>query len=415
MPLNTKSVRKQFPGLARDAIFLDNPAGTQVAQHCLDRVQDYLTHTNANTEGYFATSLESDAVLDDARAAVADFLGAGEAGEIVFGPNMTSLTYQFSRLIGRQWLQPGDAIVVTHMDHDGNVSPWVQMAAACGCEVIQVPFDVASGSFDPAAFEEAFARGPKLVAFGYASNVLGTINPAADIVRMAREAGALSYVDAVQYAPHGPIDVQALDCDFLVCSAYKFFGPHAGMLHGKAEHLEALQPDKLRPAPSERPYKFENGTQNHEGIAGILGALEYFLWLGEHAGLDLSGDRRANLHTVMHAVAAEEQALSKRLLDRVAALDGATIYGPTGDDRLAERVPTVSFRLEGIAPSAIVKHLAQNNIFAWSGNAYGLAVTEHLGVEEQGGIVRLGATHYNTEAEINATAEVLEALIAQPR
>src|SRR3990172_10838337 len=283
MPLDVITVREQFPALKRQAIFLDNPAGTQVAQPCLDRMVAYLTEYNANHGGAFTTSRLSDSVLDEAHAAVADFLNAARPEEIVFGPNMTSLTFSISRALGRLF-KPGDEILVTHLDHDANITPWVMVAEERGCKVRWVDFHREEGTLDMEDFRAALESRPRLVAVGYASNALGTINPVEKIVQMAHDAGVLVFVDAVQYAPHGPIDVAQLGCDFLACSAYKFFGPHVGMLYGRYELLDELQAYKVRPAPNDPPGKFETGTQNHEGIAGVLGALEYFEWVGETFG-----------------------------------------------------------------------------------------------------------------------------------
>jgi cysteine desulfurase family protein (TIGR01976 family) len=261
MPIDLPSIRSQFPALSRDAIFLDNPAGTQVARTVLDRMKDYLVEHNANHEGAFATSRESDALVEEARLAAADFLNAADPHEIVFGPNMTSLTFNISRSLVRTF-NPGDRIVVTWLDHDANVTPWVMAAEDRGCEVIRVDFHPEDGTLDMGAMQAAIEKKPRLVAVGYASNALGTINPVAQITRMAHEAGALVYIDAVQYAPHGPIDVQHLGCDFLVCSSYKFFGPHMGVLYGKYDLLDQLTAYKVRPAPQDPPGKFETGTGN---------------------------------------------------------------------------------------------------------------------------------------------------------
>src|SRR5512143_1091805 len=283
MSLNVEVVRQQFPSLDRPAVFLDNPAGTQISQHSLNRINKYLLENNANHEGMFETSRKSDEILHEAHAAMADFLNASRPEEIIFGNNMTTLTLHMSRSLARN-LQAGDEILVTRMDHDANISPWMLVAEDRGCNLTWVDFDVEEGTLKVDEFEKALERKPKIAAFGYASNALGTINPVRRLTKMAKEAGALVYIDAVQYAPHGPIDVQDIGCDFLVCSSYKFFGPHAGILYGRRELLESLKAYKVRPASDDLPYKFETGTQNHEGIAGVLGALEYFEWLGGKFG-----------------------------------------------------------------------------------------------------------------------------------
>ncbi len=273
------AVRSQFPALARPAVFLDAPGGTQIARPSLKRIESYLIENNANHEGAFATSRESDAILEQAHEAMADLLNARSGREIIFGANMTSLTLHISRSLAREW-KTGDKIVVTRLDHDANISPWVLAAEDRGVQVRWVDFHPEDGTLNLEDLHMALEEKPRLVAVGYASNALGTINPVEEITRWAHAAGALVYIDAVQYAPHGPIDVQSLDCDFLVCSSYKFFGPHQGILYGKMEHLERLKAYKVRPASDEPPGKFETGTQNHEGIAGVLGVIEYLEWLG---------------------------------------------------------------------------------------------------------------------------------------
>jgi cysteine desulfurase family protein (TIGR01976 family) len=411
--LNLPLIREQFPALKSEAIFLDNPAGTQVPQSVLDRMDTYLTEYNANHEGAFATSRNSDALVDEARAAAADFLIAGRPEEIVFGPNMTSLTFNISRSIART-LSPGDEIIVTHLDHDANITPWVVVAEERGCKVRWVDFRPEDGTLDMEDLQSAIESGPKLVAVGYASNALGTINPVAKIVSMAHQVGALVYVDAVQYAPHGPIDVQQLDCDFLVCSAYKFFGPHVGVLYGRYDLLDQLTAYKVRPAPADPPGKFETGTGNFEGYAGVLGALEYLEWLGTTFGehyADKYGERyqgRAlRLKMAIAAIRAYEYELSRALLDVLAETPGVTVYGLTDQRRLEERVPTVSFTLKGWRPRQLAEALDKNNIYVWDGNYYALAVTERLGLEQSGGMVRVGPVHYNTVEEIRRFGRLL--------
>src|ERR1041384_5014076 len=283
MTLDLPAIRSQFPALNRPAIFFDNPGGTQIAKPSLDRMNQYLLECNANHGGAFATSVASDAVLEDAHQAMADFYHASSSEEIIFGNNMTTLTLYISRSISKEW-KAGDEIVVTRLDHDANVTPWVLAAQDRGVKVNWVDFDVEDGTLKLHELQKALERKPRLLAVGYASNGLGTINPVDKIIKMAHEAGTMVYVDAVQYAPHGHIDVEQLDCDFLVSSAYKFFGPHAGILYGKRELLEKLFAYKVRTATNELPGRFETGTQNHEGIAGVLGAIEYFQWIGKEFG-----------------------------------------------------------------------------------------------------------------------------------
>jgi cysteine desulfurase family protein (TIGR01976 family) len=407
MTLDLSAIRKQFPSLDRPAIFFDNPGGTQIAKQSLERVNKYLLENNANHEGAFATSIASDAVLDEAHRAMADFYNASSPEEIVFGNNMTSLTLHMSRSISRDW-KAGDEIAVTRLDHDANATPWVLAAQDRGAKVNWVDFDVEDGTLNLDSLQKALDHKPRLLAVGYASNSLGTINPIVRIIKMAHAAGALVYVDAVQYAPHGPIDVQKLDCDFLVSSAYKFFGTHAGILYGKHELLDKLFAYKVRPATNTLPGKFETGTQNHEGIAGVLGAIEYFQWVGRQFGGEaaegLAGngykDRVLDLKKAVTAIRAYEFELSRALLSALQSIPGLTIYGLTDERRLEERVATYSFRLKDLPPRKVAEQLAQENIYVWDGNYYALNVTERLGLEDSGGMVRVGAAHYNTLDEV---------------
>lgn len=413
MSLDLPLIRKQFPALEAPAIFLDNPAGTQVAQACLERMTDYLVRTNANHEGAFETSRLSDALVAEARAAMADFLNAPRAEEIVFGANMTSLTLHISRSIARAW-RPGDEIVLTRLDHDANATPWSLAAQDRGCTVRWADFHPEDGTLDMESLRAALQGKPRLVAVGYASNALGTVNPVEEITRLAHDAGALVYVDAVHYAPHGPIDVQQIDCDFLVCSAYKFFGPHAGILYGKYELLDELTAYKVRPASDDPPGKFETGTGNFECIAGILGALEYLEWVGETFGeqhaAEYSGKyqgRTLVLKQAMRAIRSYEAELSGALLDVLEETPGVTIYGLTDRQRLDERVPTAAINLQGWHPRRVAEELDKAGIYVWDGNYYALNVTERLGVEQSGGMVRIGPVHYNTVEEVERFGEAL--------
>ena len=419
MPLDLSTIRNQFPALRRQAelsapaVFFDNPGGTQIAQQSLDRMTAYLIQNNANHEGAFPTSQQSDAMLAEAHAAMADFYNAAHPEEIIFGNNMTTLTLHISRSIARTW-NAGDTIVVTRLDHDANISPWVLMAQERGVNVRWVDFDVEDGTLKLDDFAAALETHPRLAAFGYASNALGTINPAKKLVQMAHEAGALVYIDAVQYAAHGPIDVQEVGCDFLVSSAYKFFGPHAGILYGGYDLLQELFAYKVRPAPDHLPGKFETGTQNHEGIAGMLGAIEYLEWVGLTFGQDyvekygerFSG-RRLHLKQAMAAIRAYEYELSRSVLKTLEEIPGLHIQGLADIHRLEERVPTFSFTLEGWHPRQLAEKLASQNIYVWDGNYYALAVTERLGLEDKGGMLRVGPVHYNTVDEVARLREVL--------
>jgi len=414
MSLNLDVIRQQFPSLNRPAVFFDNPGGTQIAKQSLDRINKYLLENNANHEGMFETSRKSDETLHEAHAAMADFLNAARPEEIIFGNNMTTLSLHISRSLARN-LSAGDEIVITRLDHDANISPWLLVAEDKDCKITWIDFDVEDGTLKVDEFAQAMERKPKIAAFGYASNSLGTVNPVRKLTKMAKEAGALVYVDAVQYAPHGPIDVQDIGCDFLVCSSYKFFGPHAGALYGKYDLLNELKAYKVRPASNDLPYKFETGTQNHEGIAGVLGALEYFEWVGNQFGQDHAGawkdrgfsGRRLVFKQAMSALKAYEFELSRALIETIQAVKGTRIYGLTDLNRLDERVSTVSFTLEGRHPNDVAKQLGDAGFYVWDGHYYALAVVERLGLLDQGGMVRVGATHYNTLDEVAKFGEAL--------
>ncbi|WKZ37169.1 MAG: cysteine desulfurase-like protein [Anaerolineales bacterium] len=411
---NLDLIRRQFPSLNRPAVFFDNPGGTQIAKPSLERINRYLIECNANHEGVFATSIASDEVLDEAHRAMADFYNAASPQEIIFGNNMTTITLHLSRSISREWRQ-GDEIVVTRLDHDANVTPWVLAAQDRGVTVNWVDFDVEDGTLKLDDLQKALGRKPRLLAVGYASNSLGTINPLEKIINMAHEAGTMVYIDAVQYAPHGPIDVQKLGCDFLVSSAYKFFGTHSGILYGKHALLEKLFAYKVRPATNQPPGKFETGTQNHEGIAGVLGAIEYFEWVGREFGAeyveglaeDNYQDRRLELKKAMTAIRAYEYELGRALLSVLESVPGLRLYGLSDVRRLEERVATFSFRLKDLHPRVVAEKLAQQGIYVWDGNYYAVNVTERLGLEDNGGMVRVGLTHYNTLDEVERLRESL--------
>lgn len=419
MPLDLTTIRSQFPSLQQHAgvVFFDNPGGTQIARQSLERINAYLTQHNANHGGAFATSQHSDAVLEEAHAAMADFYNAARPEEIIFGNNMTTLTLHISRSLARTW-SPGDTIVVTRLDHDANVTPWVLAAQDRGVNVRWVDFDVEDGTLNLDDFAAAMTLRPRLVALGYASNALGTINPVKKLVQMAHAAGALVYVDAVQYAAHGPIDVQDLDCDFLISSAYKFFGTHAGILYGRHDLLDELFAYKVRPATNDLPGRFETGTQNHEGIAGVLGAIEYLQWVGQTFGQDylskytgqFSG-RRLQLKQAMSAIRAYEFEISRAVLGLLHEIPGVRLYGLEDVRRLEERVPTFAFTLAGWQPRQVAEALARENIYVWDGNYYAINVTERLGLEETGGMVRVGPVHYNTLDEVKQLREALSRLV----
>ncbi len=417
MPLDIQLIRSQFPALlledgGRPRVYLDNPAGTQVPQRVIERMTRYLVHSNANHGGNFRTSTESDQILAEAHQAMADFLNAPAPEEIIFGPNMTTLTFVISRSLGR-WLKPGDQVILTRMDHDANVNPWRLLADDLGLEVKWLSFSRETYRYDLKELEALLSPKVRLVAVNYASNAIGTINDVKTITEMAHQAGALVYVDAVQSTPHIPTDVQALGCDFLVCSAYKFFGPHQGILWGKRELLEKLPAYKVRPAEDYPPGKFETGTQSHEGQAGTVGALEYLAWIGETMGQEhhdrfaqFTG-RRNYLHAGMAAIKEYEKTLSARLIAGLQAIPGLAIHGVTGLNELDARVPTVSFTMKGFHPREIARRLGEENIFVWDGHYYAVEVIEHLGLSDKGGMVRVGAAHYNTIEEIDRAVEAV--------
>ncbi len=408
--LDIAALRQQFPALhvrrnGRTPIFLDGPAGTQVPQRVIDAISNYLIHANANHGGAFATSRDSDRILDDAHQAMADFLNAPSANEIIFGQNMTTLTLHLSRSLGKTW-RAGDEILVTRLDHDANVSPWVLAARDAGATVRFVDVHPEDCTLDLASFRSQLSARTKLVAVGLASNVAGTINDVGLITSEAKKAGAKVFVDAVHFAPHGPIDVAALGCDFLACSAYKFFGPHVGILWGRREMLELLKAYKVRPASNDLPGKWMTGTQNHEGIAGVAACVEYL------ASIGVGPDRRAKLRSAMTAIQEYERGLARRLLAGLAERPRFTVWGIRDLNRLGERVPTVILTDRYLRPRHVAEHLAAREIYAWHGNNYAQEISERLGLEASGGFVRLGLVHINTEAEIDATLKALDELPA---
>ncbi|MCC6132921.1 MAG: cysteine desulfurase-like protein [Acidobacteria bacterium] len=406
-------IRSRFPSLSPGVIFLDNPGGTQVAQGVIDEIARYFRECNANHGGAFRTSRISDALVAETRSAVASFLNAASPDEVVFGQNMTSLTFHLSRSLASR-LAPGDEVVVTRLDHDANVSPWTLIARDRGAVVRWVDFDPDSGRWDLDSLARELSGKTRIVALGWASNALGTINPVKEAVRLARQAGApprrraLTFIDAVHYAPHGPIDVKDVGCDFLACSGYKFFGPHIGILWGRHELLEELPAYKVRPSGNHAPDKWETGTQSFESITGTLGALRHIAGVGDgQAGTD-----RAALLRGMLTIQEYEKTLTRALLTGLGKVPGLTLYGPREVDG---RAPTFSFTLEGYTPRQVTEELDRAGIYAWDGNYYALGVTERLGLEDRGGMVRVGAVHYNTEDEIDRLVGVLVELSRRKR
>jgi cysteine desulfurase family protein (TIGR01976 family) len=425
--LNLTYVRAQFPSLAQTvnghpAAFLDGPGGTQVPQRVIDAISNYLRRDNANTGGAYATSRHTDAMIAEARSAMADFLHCA-ADEVVFGPNMTTLTYAMSRAIGRE-LKPGDEIVVTRLDHDANVSPWLQMAEDRGVTVRWAEIHDEDCTLDLSDLASQINSRTKLVAAGYASNAVGTINPVREIVRLAHAAGALAYIDAVHYGPHGLIDVAALDCDFLACSTYKFFGPHMGVLFGKREHLKRLRPYKVRPNTNAIPNCWEWGTLNHECIAGIAACVNYIADIGRgHVGTAAPGcpssaarpaattDRRAAIEAAYAAIHEHERALLERMMTGLKKIPGLKIYGITDPARFHERCATLAVRIANHTPLELSTKLGDRGIFTWDGNYYALNLTEHLDVEKSGGFLRIGLVHYNTLDEVDRLLAALSEIV----
>ncbi len=402
-------IRSQFPSLTQTvdgqpAVFLDGPGGTQVPQRVIDAISDYLKTSNANTCGAYATSRRTDVVISQARAAMADFLGCGQ-DEIVFGPNMTTLTFAISRSIGRE-LGPGDEILLTHLDHDANVSPWRALEER-GVTIRFVDVNEADCTLNLADLAQKISTRTRVVAVGYASNAVGTINDVKEIIRLAHQKGALAYIDAVHYAPHGPIDVRALDCDFLVCSTYKFFGPHMGVLYGKREHLTRLQPYKVRANTNAIPNRWEWGTLNHECIAGIAACVDYLADLGRRVDSS-AADRRSALVAAYRAIQQYERALAETMIRGLRDIPGLKLYGIADPAKLDRRCPTFAVRISNHTPRELATRLGERGFFTWDGNYYALNLSERLDVEKDGGFLRIGLAHYNTAEEVSRLLTALQ-------
>jgi cysteine desulfurase family protein (TIGR01976 family) len=400
------AVREAFPALATPGrIHLDNPAGTQVPARVAEAVATCLLHTNANLGGYFPTTLAAGDVVERAHRDAATLFGATDWREIIIGPSMTALTFQLSRSLGRT-LSPGDEIIVTTMDHDGNVAPWLAMAEERGCIIRRLPFDRETWRIELEALDALLSPRTRLLALGYASNLTGSINDVAALTARAKRAGALVYVDAVQFAPHGLLDVAALGCDFLAASAYKFFGPHLGVLWARADLLRDLPAYKVRPLKDELPWRWEQGTPQIELQAGLSASIAYLDWLGAQVG---TGETpRARLAAAWSASTAWEAALVQPLIADLRAIPGITIHGITNPNRVAFRVPTVSFTHATIPPDHIARSLASEGICVWSGNNYALEVVRHLGINEESGVLRIGLAHYNTPSEVAAVLSAVQ-------
>ena len=420
IPYEVREVRDRFPALSltqddRPFVFLDGPGGTQVPRTVIEAVARYYEELNANDGGAFLTSRKSDEIAYQAHEAMADFVNARSADEIKFGANMTSLTFHVSRSIGAT-LAPGDEVIVTTLDHEANVSPWRAMAADRGLTVRTVDIHPEDGTLDLDDLARKLSARTRLVAVGYASNALGTVNPVSDIIGRAHNAGALAYIDAVHFAPHGPIDVQALDADFLVCSAYKFFGPHGGALYGKAELLAGLPAYKVRPAHD----RFETGTPNFEGLAGILAAIDYLAWLGERFGRADApnhhgpGMRRRRLKSAMQTIQDYEADLFSRLLNGLKGIPGVRVWGIIDPTRMSERTPTAAITMDQMSPRDAAEALGQRGIATWEGHFYAQALIERLGLYESGGVLRIGLTHYNTADEVDRLIQELAEILGRP-
>ncbi len=406
-------IRNQFPALSRETdglpvAFFDGPAGTQVPQCVIDAVSAYFAQNNANHGGLFPTSRESDAVLAAAHQAVADLLGTDDPDTVAFGPNMTTLTLSLSRALARTW-KPGDEVIVSRLDHDANFTPWVLAAADAGAVVRHIDVNPDDCTLDLDDFKSKLSDRTKLVAVGCASNAVGTVNPVKEICRLSREVGTLTFLDAVHFAPHSLIDVEDFGCDFLACSAYKFFGPHVGILRGRRELLENLTAYKLRPASNALPDKWMTGTQNHECIAGTLAAVDYLADLGRTVAGDSSLSRRSALASAYETITAYEQQLIWHLIDGLRPLDSFKLWGIADPARRSERLPTISITHKDRKPTEIAEELGRCGLFVWHGNYYALPLTERLGLEPDG-MIRIGIVHYNTLDEVDRLLATLTEL-----
>jgi len=411
--LDISRVRSQFPSLSQTvagqpAVFLDGPGGTQVPQRVIDAISGYLKNSNANTCGAYATSQHTNAMIAEARAAMADFFGC-DHDEVVFGPNMTTLTFAISRSIGRE-LGPGDEILLTHLDHDANVSPWRALEER-GVTIRFVDINEDDCTLNMTDLAQKISSRTRVVAVGYASNAVGTINDVKEIVRLAHHKGALAYIDAVHYAPHGPIDVPGLDCDFLVCSSYKFFGPHMGILYAKREHLQRLQPYKVRANTNTIPNCWEWGTLNHECIAGITACVDYLADLGRQVDPSTS-TRRTALLAAYSAIQQHEHGLAEILISGLLTISGLKLYGIRDSGKLDRRCPTAAVRIAGHTPLELATKLGERGFFTWDGNYYALNLSERLDVEKDGGFLRIGLAHYNTAEEVQRFLSALREIAA---
>ncbi len=411
--MDLSALRDQFPGLSREeagrpVVFADAPGGSQVPERVIEAMAGYLRRSNANLGGAFATSVESDRVLMEARQAGADLLGA-TAGEIMFGQNTTTIAFHVAHAFART-LSESDEVVVTRLDHDANVAPWVGAAAAAGATVRWVDIREEDCTLDLDSLDRALSSRTRLVAFTLASNAVGTLTPAAEIVRRAHAAGALAVADGVHFAPHGPLDAAALGADVLFTSAYKFFGPHLGVAFVRRELLQEWRPDRVRPAPDTGPDRWETGTLSHEALAGMTAAVAYLAEVGDRFGRPAGEGRRARMVAGMEAIRNHEAGLSRRFLEALPAIGDARLWGIADPGRVAERTPTFGIRLGHQHPRRTAEELARRGIWVWDGNYYALEIMERLGLQETGGLVRVGFCHYNTPDEVERVLAEMEAL-----
>jgi cysteine desulfurase family protein (TIGR01976 family) len=406
--IDVQSIREQFPALSRihnghPVAYFDGPGGTQVPRVVAEAVTDYLFHHNANTHWHYPTSIESDAMIAESRQAFADLFNSS-ASEVVFGANMTTLTFHVARGLARRW-KAGDEIVVTELDHHANVAPWYRLADECGVVVKQVRMIPERGELDWEDLEKKIGSKTRLLAIGAASNALGTKNDLAKAARLARAAGALVFVDAVHFAAHSLIDVREIDCDFLACSAYKFYGPHIGVLYGRNQLLSEIDVPKLKPSPDYAPERIETGTQNHEGIAGARAAVDFMTSLSGQS----AGSRRERLKAAIEGLHDRGDAMFSKLWNGLSSTPGVRVFGPPPG---SPRTPTVSFVLQGIRSDRVAEELAERGIFVSHGNFYALTVAERLGYADEG-LVRAGLACYSTDDEVERLVVAVRSILAQ--
>ena len=415
MSLDVNYIRDKFPSLQVEANgykpgFFDGPGGTQAPQSVMEAMNDYLIKANANKHGPFETSKRTDEIIFDARKAMADFLGCNW-NEIAFAENTTTNIYKLAAALRRQ-LSKGDEILITEMDHEANRGPWLALEET-GINVKEVKFDTETCTLDLEDYKSKLSDKTKVVAFVYASNATGTINPVNEMITMAKEVNAITVVDAVHYALHGPIDVKEIDVDFLLCSVYKFFGPHLGVIYGKKNVFEELNPLRLRPQGDKVPEKFETGTKNHEGIAGTIATIDFIADLGDKFGEPVSerykdaSERRKNIISAMNAIDDYERPLTKKIIDGISMIDGINIYRPPSDTPCTS---TISFDIEGKNSNDVAEKLNDKGLFVWAGDFYATRLVERLGLHHKGGLVRIGLAPYNTEKEVKRLTKEIQSI-----